>query len=353
MDEFVTPPPLDKGDKVAIVRSGNGPGKTEFSEVYELGLERLQDVFGLEPVEFPTTEMDSQELTDNPEKRAEDIMEAFRRDDIKGVIAVIGGEGEQIRILEHLDPEVLRDNPTRFYGYSDNTSLINYLWNLGIVSFYGPMVMTELAMQGEMHDYTVEKCRKAFFSDSIGAVEAAERFTDEDLSWAEPANLDKRREMEESPGLEWYNTSGETVEARIWGGCLEVLDINLGAGKYLPGPDELEGKVLAIETSEEMPDELAITDFMLSIGERGLLEKFSAVVVGIPKARSHRDSRSRDERNKYRENQKQVIKRWMDVYAPNIPVVFNLNFGHTDPIVPLPIGGEIRVDTENREIELK
>lgn len=352
MNEFVLPPALEKGDKVAIVRPGNGPGKTEYSEVYELGLERLRDVFDLEPVEFPTAEMSSEKLTESPEKRAEDIMEAFRRDDIKGIISVIGGEGEQIRILKYLDSEVLKNNPTRFFGYSDNTSLVNYLWNLGIVSFYGPMVMTELAMQGDMNDYTVEKCQKAFFQDSIGTVEASKRFTDDYLNWADPENLEKHREMEKNPGLEWYNDDGRIVEGRIWGGCLEVLDIIIGSDRYLPEPRKFEDKVLAIETSEEVPEELTITDFMLSLGERGLLENFSAVIVGIPKARSHSVSSSSEERKKYRENQKKVIKRWMDVYAPDTPVVFNLNFGHADPVVPLPVGGKIRIDTEERELEL-
>ena len=352
MKEFIVPPALEKGDKVAIVGVGNGPTDDLFPEVYDLGLERLKDVFNLEPVEYPTATMSMEERTKNPKQRAEELMEAFRDDEIKAVIAPIGGSGEELRILKYLDPEVLRDNPTRFYGYSDNTSLNLYLWKHGIISFQGPMIMTELAMQGEMHEYTVKHTEKAFFEEEIGVIEASEQFTDQTLDWDDPDNLEKHREMEEHPGWEWYNPDGEAVEGRIWGGCLDVVSINLQADKPLPEPKELEGKVLAVETSEEMPDQRFVDRFMIALGERGLLENFSAVIVGRAKARHHEEP-SPEEREEFRETQKQVIKDKIDEYAPGTPVVFDLNLGHADPIIPLPVGGIIRIDTEKRKMELK
>ncbi len=351
MNDFILPPALERGDKIAIVGVGNGPTNDLFPEVYELGVKRLKEVFDLEPVEYPTATMSMEERTEKPRQRAEELMEAFRDDEIKGVMAPIGGSGEELRILEHLDPEVLRDNPTRFYGYSDNTSLCLYLWKQGIVSFYGPMIMTELAMQGEMHQYTVEHTEKVFFEDKIGKIEPSEQFTDETLDWNDSENLEKQREMEDNPGWEWHNTNGDIIEGRIWGGCLDVVEINLQADKPLPEPKELEGKVLALETSEEMPDRHFVDLFMMSLGERELLDKFSAIIVGRAKARHHKEPNP-EEREEFRENQKQVIKNRVDEYAPDTPVVFDLNFGHADPIIPLPIGGEIKIYTENKEIEI-
>jgi len=351
--DFVLPPALEKGDKVAIVGVGNGPSKQLFPKVYELGLKRLKQVFGLEPVEFPTANMSMEERTENPRQRAQELMEAFKRDDIKGVIAPIGGSGEQLRILKYLDSEVLRNNPTRFYGYSDNTSLNLYLWKQGLVSFQGPMFMTQLAMQGKMHDYSMKYCNKAFFDDSIGQVEPSEKFTDETLNWGNPKNLEKQREMEANPGWEWHNKDGSTVEGRIWGGCLDVLATNLQADKPLPDPEELEGKILALETSEEKPDQHFVDKFMMSLGERGLLEKFSAIVVGKAKTR-HRDPEpSREDREKFRKKQKDVIKDRVKEYAAGTPIVFDLNFGHSHPIFPLPIGGKAKIDIENEEIKCK
>lgn len=352
-EDFILPPSLEKGDKVAIVGTANGPSKDMFPEVYSLGLKRLKEIFELEPIEYPTATMDMAERTEKPEQRAKELMAAFKDDEIKGVIAPIGGSGESLRILKYLDPEVLRENPTRFYGYSDNTSINLYLWKHGIISFQGPMVMTELAMQGEMHEYTVKHCKKAFFNDSIGALKASEQFTDENLEWGEPENLEKYREMEENPGWDWYNTDNQIIEGRTWGGCLDVVSINLSADKPLPQKGQMDGKILVLESSEQIPREIELEDLMLGLGERGFLEKFSAIIMGRAKARNHLENKPKEEREEYREMQKKAIKKWMDFYAPDTPVIFNFDFGHTDPIIPLPIGAKVRINTGKRKIEFK
>jgi hypothetical protein len=54
-------------------------------------------------------------------------------------MASIGGD-DQITVLPYLDPDLLHDNPKPFFGYSDNTNLLAYLWNLGVVSYHGGSV---------------------------------------------------------------------------------------------------------------------------------------------------------------------------------------------------------------------
>jgi muramoyltetrapeptide carboxypeptidase LdcA involved in peptidoglycan recycling len=350
-ENFILPPALEKGDKVAIVGVGNGATKKSMPEAYENALDKLRDRFDLEPVEFPMTQKSPEYLTEHPEERAEEVMEAFRRDDIKGVIAVTGGSGEQIRILKHLDSEVLRNNPTRFYGLSDNTSLHLYLWNQGIISFYGPALLNNIGSK-PLLEYTRKYSEKAFFEDKIGKIEASEQFTDQTLDWKDPDNHDKQREMEENPGWEWHNANGEIIEGRTFGGCFEVLCIQAQTSKYLPEPEEVEGKILVLETSEELPESFWVDWFMMSLGERGLLQKFKAILVGRPKTR-HFEELSKEEREKYRKEQKEAIKKNIQRYSPETPIVFDMDFGHTNPIAPLAMGGTVQIDTENKEIELR
>ena len=90
MSEFVTPPPVRPGDQVAVVApASNAPAFAE--HVYELGLQRMREVFDLEPIEYPTATADPEWLAENPKARAEDIMDAFRDPNISAVIANIGG----------------------------------------------------------------------------------------------------------------------------------------------------------------------------------------------------------------------------------------------------------------------
>ena len=181
---FILPPRLKVGDKVAIVSPSAGLPAI-FPCVYELGLKRLRDVFGLEPVEFPTARKDPNYLEKHPEARAEDINAAFADSSIKAIIATIGGN-DQIRILPYLDTKTISSNPKSFLGYSDNTSIHLFLWNLGVISYYGGNLMTQFAMQGSMHDYTIRHLKKALFDNAIGDVHEAPQWTDYDLPWEDP-----------------------------------------------------------------------------------------------------------------------------------------------------------------------
>jgi len=349
MTEFDVPPALEPGDRVAIVAPASNPAP-EFPHVYERGLDRLENVFGLEPVEFPTASRGEAYLYEHPEARARDVMAAFTDPEIRGVVTVIGGN-DQIRILDHLDRGLLRENPTRFFGYSDNTHLALTLWNEGIVSFQGPSVMTELAMDGFMFDLTVEYARKAFFGDAIGELRPAEAFTDEPADWTDPATLETPRETEPNPGWQWAG-GGERVSGRIWGGCLEIIDQWLLADRFAPPDSALDGSVLAIETSEEVPPATWVAGVCRALGERGLLERFDGVLVGRPPGRSHLESHPPEWRERYRERQREVITDVLAEYNPAAPVVTGLEFGHTYPTVALPIGGHVEIDPGTERIVL-
>ncbi|HEY3477346.1 MAG TPA: LD-carboxypeptidase, partial [Streptomyces sp.] len=126
------------GDRVAILSPSSGlPGLLPLP--YELGLRRLRDDFGLEPVEYPTT----RRMGSTPRDRAADIHAAFADPTIKAVIASIGGD-DQITVLPHLDRELLRANPKPFFGYSDNTNLLSWLWTQGVAGFYGGSTQVHL-----------------------------------------------------------------------------------------------------------------------------------------------------------------------------------------------------------------
>jgi muramoyltetrapeptide carboxypeptidase LdcA involved in peptidoglycan recycling len=350
MPDFVTPPPVEPGDRVAVVAPASTNPESA-SHVYELGLQRMRDGFDLDPVEYPTATADPEWLAEHPEARAADVMDAFRDPDISAVIATIGGH-DQIRVLPHLDADVLREHPTRFYGWSDNTNLALYLWNQGIVSYYGGSTLTEYAMDGAMFDYTVEYLGRALFDDAIGEWTEADVFTDEPGDWEDPDGVEMPRETESSDGRVWRG-GDRAVSGRVWGGCYEVLVEQFLADRYVPEDDALDGTVLALETSELVPDPDVVRANLRALGERGLLARFDAVLVGRAAARSHVEDHPPEWRADYRDRQRDAITDVFETYNPDAPVVLDCEFGHTYPTCPIPIGGEVAVDPASETIRFQ
>lgn len=349
MDDFTLPPALEKGDKVAVLAVSAGI-KERFPSAFEKGVERLERRFGLEPVIYDTAKKDTEYLHANPGEKAEEFMQAFEDSEIKGVIPVTGGD-EELRVLKHLEPERLKNNPTRFYGISDNTNLHIYLWNLGIQSFYAGQILDLLA-EGELGEYTYKHLERAFFQDSLGTVEASEQFTDE-LVDIQAEEITDDRKRYDNPGWEFWNFDG-TVEGRLFGGCFEIMDWQMATQKYMPEPEELEGTILALETSEEAPSETTVKRWLMCMGENGILEKFSAIIVGRPiREPLHGEERTEEEKQEYHKDQKERIKEEIKRYASETPVVFDVDFGHTGPKLPIQLGAKIRLSPENKQIKFE
>ncbi len=346
-DIFVLPPRLRPGDRVAVIAPSGGLAAA-FPHVYRLGLERLRAGFGLEPVEFPTALCDDAYLAAHPQARADDIHAAFADPSIRAVMATIGGD-DQVKVLKHLDLDLLVRHPKIFTGFSDNTHLHNALWNSGVISYYGGALLVQFAMQGAMHDYTKQAIRMALFEDQVGEVFPSAEWTDYDLDWSDPANLDRRRPLEPNPGWVWHNAEGRHVVGRLWGGCLESLDFELRLGKYLPPPTALRDIVLYFETSEELPSADYVWRLLTCMGERGLLAACSAVLVGRPKTQCLGQHPPQG-RAAYAEEQRRTIAAVLDEYAPDCLAVFGLDIGHTDPQLLVPNGGIAEIDGSARRI---
>lgn len=317
-----------------------------FPAVFELGLRRLRDL-GLDPVEYPTT----RQLDASPQDRARDVHAAFSDPDIGAVIASIGGE-DQIRVLRHLDADLLRDHPKPFVGFSDNTNLLIYLWNLGVVSYHGAAVMVELGRGGRMNPFTEASLRAALFTHDEFELTAAEEFNDVDRSWEVVANLESEPDMLPAAGWTWHGPA-TAVSGPAWGGCLEIIDFQLRAGRYLLGPTAYSGAVLFIETSEELPPASYVYRVLMGLGERGMLGQFGAVLVGRPKAWSFEAPNEPGDKQRYVDDQAAAVLRALREYNPTAPVVMGLDIGHTDPQQVVPSGGMVTVDAVRRRVVVR
>lgn len=350
MTEFITPPAVSPGDRIAVVAPSGG-GAATARHVLALGCDRLRDHFDVRPVVHPSARQSDEYLRANPRARAAAIHEAHRDPDLGGVIATIGGD-DQLRVLDHLDPATLREHPTRFLGISDNTNLSLFLWKHGIVSCYGGQLMNHIASPGPLHEYTERYVRQAFFEESLGDFEPAEEWADLAIGWNDPGYATADPGYQPATGHSWAG-GDHRVEGRVWGGCLAVLEWQLMADRYLPRPGRLDGAVLAVETAEDLPPAKRVRWALMSMGERGLLERFSAVLVGRPATQNWREPRTTAERESYRQSQRDAIREEVCRYNPDAPIVFDAAFGHTNPTAPIPIGGLVEIDPTRERITFR
>ena len=75
MTEFTLPPKLEEGDKVAIIATSSGV--QDFPQVIDIGVERLEERFGLKPVVYDIARKDTEYLYSRPGEKAEEFMKAF------------------------------------------------------------------------------------------------------------------------------------------------------------------------------------------------------------------------------------------------------------------------------------
>jgi len=343
---FMYPPKPQRGDAIAVLSPSWG-GPAAFPMPFELGLARLRDEFGLRPVEYPTTRA----AQASPAERAKDLHSAFGDPEIKAVLTSIGGEDE-IKVLRHLDPEVLAANPKPFFGYSDNTNLHLFLWNLGLVSYQGGAVMVQFGRPGSMHPVTRQSIAQAMFTRGSYVLQQRTDYNDEEGDWADPAVFSA-----EPPGFEpepwsWHGPKS-IISGPAWGGCLEIVDFQLRVSRCLLPEARYEGSILFFETSEEMPPADYVYRVLMCMGERELLQRFAGIVWGRPKAWFLYGQRNDPAaKTRYTQEQRNAVLAAVAEYHPDVPVVFGVDFGHTEPQYVVPSGGTVTIDSANQRIEV-
>lgn len=333
---------LKKGDKVAILSpSFAAPGR--WPHVYELGLKRLREVFELKPVEFPTTK----KIGASKEERAKDLIAAFEDKEVKAVISSLGGD-DQITYIKNLPAEPFTNSPKPFFGYSDNTHFANFLWLNGIPSFYGGSLFVQFAEQGKMNEFTIKYLKHALFDDGEIELEASKEYNDIGLDWENPENLKKSRLYE--PNMGWLWDGNQNAEGISWGGCVESIDELLRHSAIIPSLNDFENIILLTETSEEIPSADYVRRVYRALGERGILERVKGLLVGRPKAWEFDKQNNAEQKETHCKQQREMVLEIVRKYNPTIPIVQNLDFGHSDPQIAMPYGTPTRLDSEKKKI---
>lgn len=270
-------------------------------------------------------------------QRVNDIMEFVDDDQVGIIMATIGGT-RCSDILDHLDYAKIRRNRKIFVGYSDITKLLIAIYiKSGLVNFYGPSLVSEFSEFPNPCKFTLKNFFPLLREEmEIIDLDCSDEWTDDYIDWKEEklAIANVGRNFQKNEGWSWL-VSG-CSEGVLLGGCMESLVELLGTN-YWPNWTE---KLIFIELAEvERADEVFRLS-MLQLKKAGVFESIRGLVLG-------RFCRQLPEKIKSLHD---FTKDLLSNY--NIPILVDVDFGHTDPKLTIPIGVKAMLDSTTNSFTL-
>ena len=297
---MITPAPLKKGDKIAIVSTARKISEKEIQPALKLFKE-----WGLEPILGKNLFAEYDQFAGTDEQRLEDLQESINNPDVKAIICARGGYGT-VKIIDDVNFFTLIAHPKWIIGYSDVSVLLNKLSNMNIESLHATMPINFK----ENTEKSLKSLKRALF-----------------------ANKTLEYEVKPHP----FNRFGE-VRSRLVGGNLSMLYSQLGSETAL----KTDGKILFIEDLDEYL--YHIDRMMLALKRAGYFNKLAGLVVGSM-------NQMNDNKTPFGKDAYQIIK---DVVAPyNFPVAFNFPAGHINDNRTLIFGRKATLSIEENMTSLK
>jgi muramoyltetrapeptide carboxypeptidase len=234
------------------------------------------------------------------ERRAREIQEAFSNPDISAVFCITGGYGS-IELLDLLDYNIIKNNPKPFVGMSDNTSLLLAInKETGLKLIHGPSY-------GNRYSYNDKVSMNTLIS-ALGNI---------------PYSLKLSKEQV-------LRGSDQVVGGELIGGCISLISTLIGT-RYSP---VTANKILFLEDVRETPQ--ALYNKLMHIRAAGLYNDVRAVIFGKMTSCGAYHNILRNH-----------------ALSLNVPVIWELEIGHTKRMISLPIGGTAKMDFQNKLIHIE
>lgn len=324
-NQKIYPTKLKSGDEVRIVAPSRSLAIIS-EESRKIANKRFSDL-GLKLSFGKNLEEKDAFVSSSIESRIEDLHDAFRDKNVKAIITVIGGFNSN-QLLKYLDWDLIKNNPKIFCGFSDITALNNAIFaKTGLISYSGPHYST--FGQELYFDYTLEYFKKCLLSDDPFEIIPSKQWSDD--AWYKNQ---KERTLFKNDGFLLINEGD--ASGTIIGANLCTLNLLQGT-EYFP---DLENSILFIEDDEESLPHTFDRDLQSLIH----LPSFSgvkAVVIG-------RFQKASEITN---ELLIKIIKTKKEL--DNLPVIANVDFGHTDPKITFPVGGEVNLVAKNGKVKIE
>ena len=265
------------------------------------------------------------------ESRMEDLHKAFSDKKVRAILTVIGGFNSN-QLLRYIDWLIIKNNPKILCGFSDITALSNAIYaKTGLVSYSGP----HYSSFGEKLNfkYTLEYFKKCLMDDNAFDILPSQNWSDD--AWYKEQN---NRQIIKNEG--WWVINHGRAKGRILGGNLCTFNLLQGTEYF---PKFKEDIILFMEDDNMTGGQFDVSfdrDLQSVIHQPGF-KKVKGLVIG----RCEIGSKMTVEKLKEIILSKSELK--------NIPVIANIDFGHTNPRITFPIGGVAEIEVGDNTSSIK
>ncbi len=313
------PKKLQKGDEIRIITPSKSLGF-----VKDIVLERMVDF--LNEKGFTVTfgkhvKMVDEFNTSSVSARINDLHTAFKDKKVKAIFSAAGGSSAN-QLLKNIDYKVIKKNPKIFCGLSDITALSNAIYaKTGLVTYSGPHA--PLFGATKCVEYTWDYFEKCFLQTEPLFVLPSKQYCDN--RW------DKTVLKTEDY---WALNQGDATGVALGG---NLLTFNfLQGSEYRPS---LKNSIVFIEDN----DKETIRDFRNQL-QSLFLQKDAYQIKGLVVGRFQKGS------GMTKNLLKMIVKSQPEL--KNIPVLANVDFGHTTPMITIPIGGTVKLSVMQKSYKL-
>ncbi|MGM9631875.1 MAG: S66 peptidase family protein [Eubacteriales bacterium] len=337
---------------IAIVSLSRGIiGEAFVKHELDIGIKRLND-FGLTVKFTPHALKGIEYIQNHPEDRATDLTQALKDPDIDMILCAIGGN-DTYRLLPYLfGHNELADavSDKIFLGFSDTTINHFMLHKVGMKTFYGQSFLADVCeLDKDMLPYTKKYFEELITTGTIKEIRPGDIWYESRTDFG----VDQIGvPLKSHPDCGFELLQGNSVfSGEILGGCIDsIYDIFNGdthadmpelCEKYglFPKAEDWAGKILLLESSEEKMSPEKYRKAVITLKETGIFDVISGVLIGKPMD------------NTYAREYKQIL---IDVIDKNhLPIVCNINIGHSQPRCIMPFGVKATVDTDNQVIKFE
>ncbi len=324
---MITPQKLKQGDEIRII----APARS-LSLLSEELIELAKNNFEKQGFKITFSKNCKEKdvfMSSSIKSRVNDLHEAFSDKKVKAIFTVIGGFNSN-QILKHLDYDLIKSNPKILCGYSDITALSNAITaKTGLITYSG-LHFSTWGMKKEF-EYNLEYFRKCLVEEDEFEVKPSKTWSDD--PWYK--DQDNRNHIE-NEGFIILNKG--KAEGLIFGGNLCTFNLLQGT-EFMPN---ISNSILFIEDDDMAGDYFGV-EFdrnLQSLIHQPNFEKVKGIVIG----RFQKNTDMNLEKLKYIIATKKELE--------NIPIIANVDFGHTNPLLTFPIGGTVKLKVKN-EVELK